>query len=140
MLEFTTQEYPQHELLKQYQSDALPENEVSEFIKSLVDEYYTNSLMNHHSVKDSAKMNILIKDLGNSLLDKNTLRRDSIIFENYVHQKQLSHFNSHLQFVRMEVYHMMKMNFDNMYPGFLGMLINKNIYHPSEIYPVLGIL
>ena len=40
----------------------------------------------------------------------------------------------------MGVNHMMKMNYNNMYPGFLGMLINKNIYTASEIYSVLGIL
>lgn len=140
LLEITTDIYPQRKLLELCYTELLVGIDIRNHIRTLVNEYKENTKKHSNTVKDSILMEILMNDLENSFLDKNIVRRDSIIFENYVHQDQLFHFRKHPQFIRMGVYHMMKENFDNMYPGFLGILIDEEMYLANEIYSVLGIL
>ena len=140
LLEITTEIYPQRKLLELCNTELLAGTDIRNHIRTLVSGYKECIEEYSSTIKDPVLMDILMNDLANSFLDKNIVRRDSIIFENYVHQDQLFHFRKHHQFIRMGVYHMMKENFDNMYPGFLGILIDEEIYQENEIYSVLGIL
>jgi len=137
--EITENTWPGWEHLDKDQVDSLSIAAMKEQVLRLIDNYAGNPQEYEKGVLSQSLFSLLMNDLRDSFLDK-TARRDSVMYENYLRQDRIHSFRNHTQFVRMGVYHMMKENFDNMYPGFLGILVDQDTYKPEEIYSVLGIL
>jgi hypothetical protein len=109
-------------------------------LQSFIVAYENNPTRFKTIIKDDFVFEHIVKNLKNTFKNfDNSSKRESIIYDNYVHLSTIYHFDQKPQFLRFGFFHIEKQR-EGKNPSFFTRLIENNVYKRENIISVIGYL
>lgn len=111
--------------------------DIQQLLKNFIHDYEMNKNLYKDKIKDTLSFHHILKNITYTF-DKN-IDREKIIFDNYIHLKDIYQLGIKKQFAKYGFSHIEKEREHN-YPSFFTRLIEHKVYNKNNIITIMGYL